>query len=267
MPRDLDSLDPSAFYLLPTGIGSAFTSRYYHSSFLLFFGGEVTLVDVPAPLHRIVREAAVKAGLSLGLSQIDHVILTHLHGDHCNGVEELGFWRRYRAPESRSVPNLHLLEELRLPLWQNRLSASMGADYHEDKDPETSLGDYFRVTGLEPGQPCSFGPDGARLEVRRTQHFVPCMGFRMEWNGIQLGYSGDTAYDPDHIDFLSRCDFIIHETSEGRGHTSVEKLEALPEAIRSKMHLIHIPDDYDVEQSLIPVLKEGRLYKIEKHGE
>lgn len=253
-------LDPARLYLLPLGIGNAFTARHYNSSFMLFFDGQTTLVDAPAPLSRVVAEASRQAGLSITLADIDNLVLTHLHGDHCNGVEELGFWRKYQATGKK--PRLFVLEDLREALWKHRLYAAMGPEYHRDKDPGTGLDSYFQVVPMTFGKKVPLGRDGSFLEAHPTQHMVPCAAFRLQCNGISFGYSADTAYDPGLIEFLSDCDFIVHETGEGKGHTPLARLEALPPDLKARIHLTHVADDFDREATTLPVLEEGRLYKI-----
>ena len=45
-------------------------------------------------------------------------------------------------------------------------------------------------------------------------------------------------------------------------HTPYEKLAALPESLRSKMRLTHLPDDFDADSSVIEPLREGRVYEV-----
>jgi ribonuclease BN (tRNA processing enzyme) len=83
--------------------------------------------------------------------------------------------------------------------------------------------------------------------------------------GRMLGFSADTAYDPSLIDWLARADLIIHEatTMPHAGlHTPYETLAALPESLRSKMRLTHLPDDFDRDSSVIEPLRQGRSYVV-----
>lgn len=255
----LKHLEPDCIHILPLGIGNAFTRRYFNSSFLVICGGRAHLIDAPAPLRHIFKSAGETAGLAgLDIDAVDSLLLTHLHGDHCNGVEELGFWRRFYSEERK--PSLYMLPELMKPLWENRLRASMATE----GDPEVStLESYFELHAVAPGQPTDLGTPGLRVEVRYTIHFVPCIGFRLSYNGYSVGYSCDTAFDPGMIDFLKGCDLIIHEAGVGPGHTPLENLIGLPESVRTKMRLIHVPDEHDVALSPIPVLEQGKLLRIE----
>ncbi|MBI4512233.1 MAG: hypothetical protein HY698_21550 [Deltaproteobacteria bacterium] len=74
--------------------------------------------------------------------------------------------------------------------------------------------------------------------------------------GRTLGYSSDTAFDPELIAFLEPADLIIHETNLGPAHTPYSALAALPADLRAKLRLIHYPDGFDMTSS-IKALREG----------
>lgn len=76
-----------------------------------------------------------------------------------------------------------------------------------------------------------------------------------------LGYSADTAFDPTRIDWLSEADVVIHETNLGV-HTPYEKLVALPQELRERMRLVHYPDDFDVENSVIECMTQTQAVRI-----
>lgn len=81
----------------------------------------------------------------------------------------------------------------------------------------------------------------------------------VEAAGRTLGYSSDTAFDPELIAFLDPADLIIHETNFGPAHTPYAALAALPAEIRGRMRLIHYPDGFDVAASAITALREGEV--------
>ncbi len=78
----------------------------------------------------------------------------------------------------------------------------------------------------------------------------------MSLTTLSFGYSADTSFDPNLIEWLSDTCLFFHETNLGT-HTSSSDLEKLPEKIRSKIQLVHYPDSHDVEKSVIPCVKEG----------
>ncbi len=254
----LSDLNPNRLHIVPLGVGNAFTRVFYNSSMLLVAGGRIVLIDCPTPLRRVLHEASKKAHLEIELEQIDHVILTHLHGDHANGLEEYAYYKLYIAGQQR--PHLYTLEENLDPLWENRLKASMGGSPDEPRSLSTWFHSHrwveerrFRLAESDPD---------LEFEVRRTRHSVPCLGLKVYFGMYTFGYSGDTEFDADHIEFLSDCDFVVHEAGGPKNHTSLDDLKTLPDDFRAKTALIHVPDDFRYFESDMPVLSEGAVYQV-----
>jgi ribonuclease BN (tRNA processing enzyme) len=246
------------FGFIPLGVGDNFSSRYYPTSLLLFLGAERLLIDCPSPLPKILREAADRSGRPIALADLRHVILTHLHGDHSSGLECLGFYSRWQI---KRRPVIWTLPAIADDLWEHRLSAAMAYDFSNGLSIEKrySRDDFFEVQPLDPHRPADIC--GARVHIRQTRHAPICFGVKVFFGGRSLGYSSDTLFDPGHIDFLSECDLIIHETG-GLIHTPYDQLAALPEPIRRKVRLIHLADDFDPSNSIMPALEEGKYYPV-----
>lgn len=255
-----NNLKPDQLYLIPLGIGNAFTTRFYNSSLLVMVNGKIVLIDAPAPLGRVLRDTAKKSSIPIEMSHIDSLVLTHLHADHCNATEEIGFWRRYLC--EGPLVRLYLLEELIKPFWDKRLALSMGSDLNSTKDPETNIHSYFDVAGLTPGEKYDLGIEGLVMECQMTVHFLPTVALKFTFEDQVLGYSADTRFEQSVIDFLAPSDFIIHETGEGSGHTDINDLLALDESIKKKIHLTHLADHFDIPNSPLAVLEEGKVYPI-----
>lgn len=257
-PVNLVDLDPEVLHLLPLGVGCAFTRYRFHTSILIVAGGKTILVDAPAPLRRVMFEAETKSNIHIDADAVDALFLTHLHGDHCNGVEELGFYRRFHPALKR--PALHIHESLVGPLWQ-RLEHAMSIE-----GDDSGLHGYFDIHPFCDGDILDLGIPGFALEPIRTNHFITCHGFRATYRGTSLGYSSDTTFLPSLIDFFSHCDLILHDCGPGAGHTNPEDLLALPQALRDKFRVMHLVDEFDETASPLEALQEGRLYRVGHQG-
>jgi ribonuclease BN (tRNA processing enzyme) len=150
-------------------------------------------------------------------------------------------------------------------VWSGLLAAGMEFSQQQPDVPpvRNQLADYFELIHLDDAAPVAMGPFS--IECRRTIHGVPTTAFRVQAGGRMLGFSADTAYDPSLIDWLSPSHLIVHEATnlEHTGvHTPYEKLAALPDEMRAKMRLIHYPDDFEIESSMIEPLRQGRCYVI-----
>src|SRR5262249_19005880 len=116
---------------------------------------------------------------------------------------------------------------------------------------------------LDDTKAISVGP--FTIECRPTFHSVPTTAFRIRAGGRTLGFSADTTYDPALIDWLAAADLIVPQATphpEAARQTPYAPRPALPAELRAKMRLIHYPDDFDIDASVIEPLREGRCYRV-----
>jgi ribonuclease BN (tRNA processing enzyme) len=254
----------SPVVLIPLGVGDAFTARHYTSCLALGVDDQWLLIDCPHPVRKMLREGSEKANLAepLDLDQIVGAAVSHLHADHCCGVEDFGYYSFFAL---RRRARLLMHPDASARLWNGLLAGGME---FTQPNPEAApvqkhLGDYFELVDLDTSKPVRCGPFS--IECRRTIHGIPTFAFRITVRERILGFSADTAYDPLLIDWLGNADLIVHEVTslvQTGVHTPYEKLAALPESLRLKMRVTHYPDDFDLNSSVIEPLHEGRLYEV-----
>jgi phosphoribosyl 1,2-cyclic phosphodiesterase len=238
------------------GIGDAFTRRYFSCSALVEAPRGHVLIDCPDLIHRVLHESTHAAGWSADAGSIDDIILTHLHGDHCNGLESFAFFRRHLHIEdpTRPRPRLHTSAAVIDRLW-SRLAPAMDAPYEGGRP--SRLDDYFELHTIEPGN--EYDIAGLCVSARFTQHPIPTTGLLLRDGPHVIGWSSDTPFEQAHVDWLATATIIIHESNRGAAHTPIEQLEALPAAVRQRMRLIHLPDDFDPSRTTIRVLQQGEV--------
>jgi ribonuclease BN (tRNA processing enzyme) len=239
------------------GVGDTFSERHHSTAFLVEYDGFWLAVDCPDQYRGVLRDAAEASGLALSLSSIRHVLITHVHGDHMNGLEGVAFYKHF---VDRERVQLVTSPEVRGNIWDERLKASMSVLFDGTGYRELGFDDYFEHVPLSWTEAIRVGP--LRIRARRTVHHVPTSAILLEAGGRTLGYSSDTAFDPELIRFLKPADLIIHETNLGPAHTPYASLAALPTELRQRMRLIHYTDGFDLESSLIQPLREGEILSV-----
>jgi ribonuclease BN (tRNA processing enzyme) len=238
------------------GVGDAFTAQYFNACLLVECDGTRLLVDAPPALARALKSLGAQGGPVVGLDDVDHVLIAHLHGDHCGGLEQLLFWRRF---VTQRKCNLYAIPEVLADLWSGRLRGGMDTLMKADGSRvPLALEDYAEVRPLDPGA-TRVGP--LHVEWRPTVHHIPTSALRITAQGRTLGYSADTAFDPTLIEWLAGSDLFFHETNLGV-HTPLASLVSLPQTVRDRMRLIHYPDFHDVDSSPIACAREGEQYEV-----
>lgn len=240
--------------MLITGIGDAFSSRSFGSSGVVQGPAGQLAIDCPGSVTAMYRRASEASGWDVSVSTVDDIFLTHLHGDHSNGIETVGFLRRYLDDPPRR-PRLHAIEEVLDRLWEKLAPAMDGTT--RAVGPETTLEDYFDPHVVVPGRVVEIA--GLEVQCRTGVHSVPVAGLLVRDDRGSFGWSGDTEFNRDHIEWLSQADCIVHECGGQFKHTSWDELDGLPDDLKRRIHLLHVPDDQAIPGGPMRMLREGQV--------
>lgn len=247
------------FQVLMNGVGDAFSRVHWGTNFLLQHGDFLLAIDCPDSYLRTLATSGFEhRGEALAPEHIDALWLTHLHGDHVNGLEMTMAYLRFYA--GRALP-VYTSPEAAADLWERRLQASLGVLYDGTEWIEQKLEDFLNVHVIDWEQPTQVGPFS--IEARPTVHHLPATAMRITDGDATLGYSCDTAWDPELIAWLEGCDLIIHESSLGPAHTPLERLMELPEEMRRKMLVVHYPDALiGADLGPLTLATQGQTYTV-----
>lgn len=243
------------------GVGDTFTEKHFTHALLVEAEGFRLAIDCPDSYRRVLRSARDRAGpehaSTLDLFGIDDVLVTHVHGDHMNGLEGVGYFKHFA--QKRPL-NLHTIAPVKSALWEQRLVASMGTLWDGTAYREKSFDDYFAWSEVSLASTTTIGP--FTVHARLTKHHVPTSALLIEHGGTSIGISSDTAFDLDLIAFLARADLVVHETNYGPAHTAYADLLTLDASTKAKMRLIHYPDELDIDHTEIAALREGQVIEL-----
>jgi ribonuclease BN (tRNA processing enzyme) len=242
---------------VPIGVGDAFSALHYSSAVAVESDGRWLLVDCPHPIRKVLRDASRSSGVELDVGDFEAVLLTHLHADHCSGLEGYAYFSRFVLQRR---PLLVAHPSVLARLWE-RLAAGMDSlsDPTDWISRSMRLDDYFEVAALDERGSVKVG--GFEIACRPTRHHVFTTALRIRAGGRELGLSADTAHDPALIDWLAAADLFLHETGPGI-HTPYAALAALPPEVRARMKLIHFPDGFTPDDGAVELLEQGRRYGV-----
>ncbi len=244
---------------LAVGVGDAFSALSYSACLAIEAkgpDGEVNrlLIDCAHPVRKALREATLEREKPLDIGDFDALLLTHLHADHASGLEGWGFFHRFALGRQAKVLT-H--PQVKRDLWSS-LSPSMGVLIERGVRQPKELETYFDVETFT--DEIAVGP--FRIECRTTWHHIPTIALRVHAYGRSLGYSADTAFDPALIEWLAKCDHVVHETNFGGAHTDYASLRELDPEIRKKMSLIAYPDGFESKE--IALLRQGEQMEVKR---
>ncbi len=132
-----------AFEIMMLGVGNGFVKSTHQNNALLKTGGKLYLIDCGTTVWHSLRE------IGLGFEDIEAIFITHLHYDHCGGLDEAALYGAYAANRKMK---LILPSPMRPLIWNHTLRGTL----ENTAGNKTSLEDYFEVQWVEEGEAFTF---------------------------------------------------------------------------------------------------------------
>ena len=138
---------------------------------------------------------------------LDALLLSHLHPDHCADFAALTVIRRYH-PVRPGPDRPRRLPVFGPPGTEHRLANLYAPD--ERERAETDLNDVYEFAPL-PTEPLAIGP----FEVQAIEvcHPTPAYGVRISNGGKTLAYTGDTGICPSLEELAGGVDVLLSEAT------------------------------------------------------
>ncbi|MEU4094005.1 MBL fold metallo-hydrolase [Streptomyces sp. NPDC026673] len=203
-----------------------------------------------------------------GLYDLDAILLSHLHADHCIDMCAYFVARYYRHEGGPA----HAIPVYGPAGTERRLASAYG-----DMPDEKCMSEVFDFRTLEPGT-FRLGPFSITADV--VSHPVEAYGFRVEHGGRALTYSGDTGPCDALLTLTEGTDLFLCEASFTHGKEDIPGLhlngreagEYADRAGAGRLLLTHIPPWTDPRINLeharevydgpVEVAKAGAVYEI-----
>lgn len=135
---------------------------------------------------------------AVDLLDVDAVVLSHLHADHCVDLAAYSYARRF-----------HPAKPANLPVYgpkgtQERLCRIF------DTTPRDGLEGVYDFHTVTPGA-LELGP--FRLDLAQTNHPIECNAIRVSAGGRSLTYSADSAPSDDLVELAKGSDLFLCEAT------------------------------------------------------
>lgn len=252
--------------LIMLGTGGAFT-RYgdnYHNNALVETSKGWVMIDCGG--------TAVQSMIELGLRpwDIKAVFVTHIHGDHVNGIEQLAYERFYTGPKGPGW-----LKTLLVTTWDvyPGLRSMIEPGVREVTTPKGASGNGFDVLfDVMVGEFDELVVGDVIFKFHRTPHIVgpgvdkPSYGVSIQKGNARLYYTSDSTFRPSIGDLPFARDVILHDCTmspvfPATVHTHYEELCTLPADVRERIFLMH----YGKIPAGVDVAKDGFMGALRRH--
>ncbi|MBB1256676.1 MBL fold metallo-hydrolase [Streptomyces alkaliterrae] len=183
----------------------------------------------------------------IGLYDLDAIVLSHLHADHCIDMCAYFVARYYRFDGGRCEP---------IPVYGPTGTEQRLTTAYADTPSERSMSEVFDFRTLRSGQEFDAGP--FRVLAEAVDHPVEAYGFRVEHEGSVLTYSGDTGPCAGLDRLAAGADLFLCEASFVHGKEDIPGLhlnglqagEAAKAAGVGRLVLTHVPPWTDPQVNL-----------------
>ena len=139
-------------------------------------------------------------------ASIPYLVITHWHHDHCLSLPQILF-SHLCAYGSMHRLTLIAPQNEAADMLRRAMEYLQTARFYPSSRPP-------RLAALSPGE--SFIEEGFALHTVASLHAMPGLCWRYApQGGPHIGFTGDTAYQPELAAFYAQVDVLIHECSLG----------------------------------------------------
>lgn len=130
------------------------------------------------------------------------VIITHLHADHVLDIYPLRYYLQYNSNSAQK----------KIPVYADENAPDVLHGFNPGADTSFFLDSVYDFRKIEEGEPLTIG--SLRFYFKQTKHLIKTYAVRCETSeGKVIGYTSDTSFSEELVEFLSNSDVLICEAA------------------------------------------------------
>jgi len=236
VPRNLQppTFHPPSFGVTVLGNSHGFDKSGSVSGYVLWINGRGVMIDPPPYSSATLEREGIRPRTIVG------IILTHCHADH-----DAGAFQKVLTGSPVVVITTPTIYKSFIRKYAALSALSPALLRHSHRHKPAIIGSPLRF-------------QGATFQFTYTLHSIPCVGFRVEWRGRSMVFTGDHFNSPPDIDKLQQngvlsaaraqdlrdlplqnTDLLLHEAGVPPLHTPLDVLLKLPQSVKDHLYVVH----------------------------
>eukprot|EP00804_Cyclotella_cryptica_P025496 CCRYP_011994-RB/>CCRYP_011994-RB protein AED:0.02 eAED:0.02 QI:1709/1/1/1/1/1/5/157/938 len=225
---------PPSFGVTVLGNSHGFDKSGSTSGYVLWINGRGVMIDPPPYSSATLEREGIRPRTIVG------IILTHCHADH-----DAGAFQKVLTGSPVVVITTPTIYKSFIRKYAALSSLSPALLRHCHRYKPAIIGEPLRF-------------QGATFHFTYTLHSIPCVGFRVEWRGRSMVFTGDHFNNPPALEKLvekgvlskarqadlnnlpiQETDLLLHEAGAPPIHTPLDVLLKLPREVKNRLYVVH----------------------------
>jgi len=225
---------PPSFGVTVLGNSHGFDKSGSTSGYVLWINGRGVMIDPPPYSSATLEREGIRPRTIVG------IILTHCHADH-----DAGAFQKVLTGSPVVVITTPTIYNSFIRKYAALSSLSPALLKHSHRYKPAVIGEPLRF-------------QGATFHFTYTLHSIPCVGFRVDWRGRSMVFTGDHFNNPPALEKLvekgvlskqraadlnhlpvQETDLLLHEAGAPPIHTPLDVLLKLPVEVKKRLYVVH----------------------------
>lgn len=256
---------PPSFGVTVLGNSHGFDKSGSTSGYVLWINGRGVMIDPPPYSSATLEREGIRPRTIVG------IILTHCHADH-----DAGAFQKVLTGSPVVVITTPTIYKSFIRKYAALSSLSPALLKHSHRYKPAVIGEPLRF-------------QGATFHFTYTLHSIPCVGFRVDWRGRSMVFTGDHFNNPPALETLvekgvlskqraadlnhlplQETDLLLHEAGAPPIHTPLDVLLKLPLDVKKRLYVVHtsaLPEGCELRVAPTGTAGTIRLDKIRRISE